>query len=352
MGKAMKCELPFVQAYQDRYGKRRHYFRRKGHARVALPGEPGSPEFLAAYQAAMAVDKPKPTTAAPIAGSFKALCHEYEKSADFLAYADSTRREMGYVIKALVKQHGAKPVALLEKRHIHEWKDALARKPGAANKMLRTVKALLAFAVDREYRKDNPAAGMKLLRVGRWRAWTDEELIAFEAKHPLGTVERTGYALALYTGQRRADLVKLKWSSIAGDEIRVTQRKTGSTLAIQIHPALAEALAAVRPRREAGILTGEKGKALNAVYFGHIMASAIAAAGLSSKCVLHGLRKATARILAELGMKSAPVTGHLSAQMEREYERDANQRKMAKAAVLKWGRETKKKRARTNREGV
>jgi hypothetical protein len=38
----------------DRHGKPRFYFRRRGFKRVALPSLPWSPEFMAAYEAALA----------------------------------------------------------------------------------------------------------------------------------------------------------------------------------------------------------------------------------------------------------------------------------------------------------
>ena len=57
-----KVEVPFVQAFKDRHGRLRHYFRRKGHKRVALPGAPGSREFSDAYRAALAADKPSATS--------------------------------------------------------------------------------------------------------------------------------------------------------------------------------------------------------------------------------------------------------------------------------------------------
>ena len=44
----------YTQAFTDRHGRPRFYFRRKGFARIRLPGLPWSPEFMAAYQAAMA----------------------------------------------------------------------------------------------------------------------------------------------------------------------------------------------------------------------------------------------------------------------------------------------------------
>ena len=44
----------FTQAFIDRHGNARFYFRRAGFKRVPLPGLPWSPEFMAAYEAAMA----------------------------------------------------------------------------------------------------------------------------------------------------------------------------------------------------------------------------------------------------------------------------------------------------------
>ena len=46
--------LPHVQAWVDRQGRSWHYFRKPGSPRVKLPGAPFSPEFMVAYQAAMA----------------------------------------------------------------------------------------------------------------------------------------------------------------------------------------------------------------------------------------------------------------------------------------------------------
>ena len=49
--------LPYVQEYRDRHGKARRYFRRPGYKRVALPGTPGSPPFMAAYKSALADER-------------------------------------------------------------------------------------------------------------------------------------------------------------------------------------------------------------------------------------------------------------------------------------------------------
>jgi integrase len=347
----MQCNLPFVDGFQDRHGRQRYYFRRKG-KRKPLPGLPGSPEFVAAYHAAL--DGPAPPRATTFAaGSFDALREAYLRSAEFQNLRPTTQREARYALDAVCLRPnksgegkiGDNPVARLEKRHILEWRDSMAKKPGAANKMLRVLKTVLTWAVDRDWRKDNPAHGIKEFKGGRFRSWTDDELVAFEERWPLGSLQRTGYALALYTAQRRADLVAMKWSHIAGDGIVMRQSKTGTDMTIPIHPELQKALTAVRPRSEKAILTGKGLTALGPIYFGAVMAQAIEDAGLPKECVLHGLRKSAARIIAELGFKVGSMTGHLTAKMEQEYSRDASQKRQARATVLAWGKATKKKKS-------
>lgn len=68
------------------------------------------------------------------------------------------------------------------------------------------------------------------------------------------------------------------------------------------------------------------------------MLDAIEATGLPDACVLHGLRKTAARIIAEVGGDISSFTGHLSASMEKAYARDAAQAKMARATLKEWGR--------------
>jgi hypothetical protein len=51
MGPRLKLP-PYVQAFVDRQGRARFYFRRRGYQSVPLPGLPWSPTFMAAYEAA------------------------------------------------------------------------------------------------------------------------------------------------------------------------------------------------------------------------------------------------------------------------------------------------------------
>lgn len=274
------------------------------------------------------------------------MCVAYLKSSDFTRQKDITKSEMRRVVERLAALHGDKPVKALQRKHILRWREEMADRPGAANTMLRTVAILMVWAVDHEYRPDNPALRLKKFKAKKFKAWTDAQLYQFEDRWPLGTPQRTGYALALYTAIRRNNLPTLEWGWIVGDKIHVTPSKTEDStevpLAIPIHPDLAEALAAINPCHFKFILTGERGHPISPIHFGSMMSDAIKAAGLPTGrqgCVLHGLRKTTTKTLVESGATNSEtmaITGHTTDSMLRLYARDARQKGLGEGAMNKW----------------
>lgn len=346
-GGAVLCNLPFIHQYQDRHNRWRYYFRRKGCKRVKLPGEPGSVEFLKAYTEAKDGKPANEPTADIAKDSLEALIRSFRASADFTQLSAAWQQDMGYVLNKLVAEHGPKPVRLLGKRHIVDMKNALKHKPGACNKMLRVLRQVLDYGVETEVIKENPftvGKKIKLMKLGRYRAWTDKELAQYEKAWPLGTLERFIFDTALYSGQRAADLCKLTRKAIVlGRAIKLTQRKTSKPMTLRIHSAWKASMDAYLPTHKAPtLIAGREGGSIEKAAMSDFFRVAKRAAGLPEDCVLHGLRKSTARILAEHGVKSAPVTGHVTRAMQDEYERDANQAKMASAAIVKW--DSKKRR--------
>lgn len=334
--------LKYVNVQRDRNGRvKYHYFRRNG-KRQRLPGEPGSVEFAEAYQALL--NAKAGTCADPIAdgrnyptGSFGALIVDYLASASFKEKKISTQGIYRRVLDRLRRENGANPVSLLRRRHVRKMRDALSDTPGAANNVLRLLKLVLSFAVEEELIDVSPAARIKELKGGSYRSWTDDECTAFEKRWASGTMQRRAYALALYTGQRRADLVAMTKAHRSRGTVQVKQEKTDADLWIAEHSALTVELA----RGEQGhmsLLTTSKGKAFDPVYFGAWFAEAIDDAGLPDDCVLHGLRKCAARRLAEAGCSEREimsVTGHKTAAMVSLYVEDANQRVQSSSAILK-----------------
>jgi len=77
--------LKYVQAWVDREGRVHRYFRRRGYPRVPLPGLPGSVEFMAAYQAALAGPRTAIGAGRIKPGSVSAAVAEYFDSQQFFA---------------------------------------------------------------------------------------------------------------------------------------------------------------------------------------------------------------------------------------------------------------------------
>jgi hypothetical protein len=73
----------FVQGFIDRHDKPRFYFRRPGFPRVPLPGLPWSPEFMAAYEAALAGQPAQIASASAKPGTIRALAMSYYNSVAF-----------------------------------------------------------------------------------------------------------------------------------------------------------------------------------------------------------------------------------------------------------------------------
>lgn len=334
--------LPYVDHFADRHGKVRYYFRRPGGKRTPLPGLPGSAEFMAAYKAAEAEPvAPDPVKERGAPETFDRLLATYFESTDFLQLKKPTQRQYRLAMERLLKLEtlGKRRVKDLRRPIVKAIMAKRADRPSAANDALKKLRILSKFALDLEWRDDDPTLHVKKLKEGAHHTWTETEINAFEARWPIGSQQRTAFALLLFTGQRVSDVARMSWSDVSldGHRISVTQDKTGTKLDLRLHDDLLHVLAA-RPRGDRAILQTEHGSPFSTKGLGNKMADAIGDAGLPDECVTHGLRKAAARRLAEAGCTTheiASITGHKSlAEIER-YTRDAAQRLLNDAANSK-----------------
>jgi integrase len=313
----------------------RYWYFRRGGRRWSLPGDPMSPEFMAEYRRLVAATGPaRPGNRELGPGSFGALVTDYLASPEFRKTRPSTQRIYRFILEPLAEMHGGKPVALLERRHIKAWRDARSETPGMANMIVKVTRVLLNYAVEEEYRADNPAFKIKTFKLGEHRAWTDEECAAFEAQWPCGSMQRRAYMLARFTGQRCGDIANMTRAHRKNGAISVVQQKTGAELWVPEHRALTAELALSGGHMS--LLTKPDGSAFDSHGLGVWFCDAIEQAGLPDACVMHGLRKTAARMLAEAGCSAhqiASITGHKSlAEIER-YTKAADQKRMATAAI-------------------
>lgn len=334
-----RADIPYLHIVTSR-GRLFYYYRRKGYPRVALPC-PTDPAFSDAYNAAGGAPPRKPGDR-----TFAALVERYLASPDFREKKPSTQAEYRRVMTGAADLYGKGAVVGLRRRHIRAMRDAKAETPAAANTLLRALSVLMTYAVELEWRSDNPALRMRKLKVGEWRAWTQAELDTFGGRWPTGTMQRAAFSLAYHTTQRRSDLVAMTQADRVDGRILVAQGKTDKRLAIRELSALTRDLDAVP--RHMSLLTGKRGAAFDPVYFGAWFAEAIAAADLPEDCVLHGLRKSGVVALAEAGCTDAEIqaVSGQSAKMASYYRAQANREALADAAIIRLENARSVKRAK------
>ena len=342
----MRRPPKYVHGLIDRHGKPRFYFRRAGFKKVPLPGLPWSGQFMEAYEQAIAGQPASLDVGAKHTkpGSIRALAISYFQSVDYRSMQARTQRVYRGLIERFSEQadkdgnkFGDKRAALIGREHVVRLLATKADKPEAANQFRKVLRAMMKHAVEIGLRADDPTRDVRAIRVKSdgFHSWSDAEIAQFEKCHPIGSRARLAFALLLYTGQRRSDVVRMGCQHVRDGVLTVRQQKTGTKLSIPVHPTLQAILNAVSDNLT--FLTTQFGKPFTSNGFGNWFRNQCNAAGLP-QCSAHGLRKAAARRLAEAGCTAheiASITGHASLKQIAHYTRAADQGRLASAAMEK-----------------
>ena len=276
-----------------------------------------------------------------IPGSIGDVICQYKASPDFTRLAPSTRKGYMTYLDLLERSFATDPITDINTAWLYKVRDSMADAPRAADLVLALLSILLNFAVQRGFRDDNPARHVKRLRGGKsYEPWPDVAIERFRA----GANKRLVWAmeLALYTGQRQGDVLAMQWHHISDGLISVTQAKTGARMEIPIHHELADVLDRI-PRAHMTIVHTERGLPYTSLGFRSFFRVELARTGLSG-LQFHGLRHTAGKRLAEAGCTDreiAAILGHRTAAMVARYTRGAEQRQLAKSAVVKLETRTK-----------
>jgi integrase len=280
-----------------------------------LTGDPGTPEFVASYNAACA------QKIEPPAGKLAAIIAGYQQSDDFLSLAPRTQADYVRQIKLIERKFGTFPLsAMTDKRTrgiFMDWRDELARASRRQADYAWVVLALIiAWAHNRGKVAANPCAkGGRLYRGTRAdKIWTDDDEAAFLAKAPAQL--RLPLMLALWTGQRQGDLLRLPWAAYDGGKIRLKQSKTGMRVVIPVGAPL-KAMLDSTARKSPVMLVGARGRPWTSNGFGRSWRAAQAAAGVVG-VTFNDLRGTAVTRLAIAGCTEAQIatlTGHTLQQV-------------------------------------
>lgn len=332
----MNRVLPtYASGFVDNRGKERVRFRRTGWPSIYAQAMPGTPEFTAEYTAWLA-SKIEVAKGRARPGSFDDLIERFYKSSAWAGIKDKTQYVYRGELERFRTKYGDRLVAGMSARHIAKLMENMADTPSAANNLKKRLGQLFRFAIQLDWRTDNPALAVRSLRIrsGGHKTWQEEQIAQFEERWPLGTMPRLAFDLALHTGQRRSDVRVMGPQHVKDGEIRVVQLKTGKALWIPLHPRLAESIAAT-PSGNLAYLVRKNGAPFTEKGFGMWFMRQCREAGLAGFS-MHGLRKACSRRMAEAGLSNQQIksiTGHSSDSEVARYTREAEQRTMAREAM-------------------
>ncbi|MGV2136935.1 tyrosine-type recombinase/integrase [Agrobacterium sp. 16-2014-1-2a] len=271
------------------------------------PIQPGDPLLSGAFRQAHEQRRsPSPT-------NLSALITFYRGSSDFRRTKLSTRHEYDRYLDKIRMQFGG---LSLEELHqpptrgaFKEWRDSFASTPRTADFAWMILVRVLSFAKDRGMISVNIAErGGRLYRsTRRDQTWADADVAAFEAVAPV--YMRLAIQLALWTGQRKGDLLRLSWRDFDGTNLRFTQSKTKARVLVPMG-YLAEVL---RSQSDSGtILRNSRGAAWTSDGFNTSWRKCCARAGITS-LTFHDLRGTAITRMALAGCtvpEIAAVTGH------------------------------------------
>jgi len=332
---------------------------RKGGFSTYLTGTPWSEDFMRQYAAAIDGVKAEARdigSSRIVAGTVNALVTTYLyplSSSPFKTAAAETQRGRRNILENFARRHGNKPLfridggsrrtMLLTREHVQAIVNEKAGTPFAQRNFLNTIRAMFQWAHAEGRIPDDPTLGVKRVKAKTtgYKTWSENEIAKFEAKHAIGTKARLAFALLLYTGQRRSDVVNLGRQHIQGDVLIIDQGKTEggeeAHLEIPLHPRLRAIIDATPMIGVKTFLVTHFGKPYTAPGFGNWFRELCDKAGCPGVSA-HGLRKATARRLAEIGCTEhqiASITGHASLSEVQRYTKAADRKRMAREAMKK-----------------
>jgi integrase len=320
----------FVNAFTAK-GRRYYYFRRPGAKPIRLP-DFGTPEFEVEYFKALHGDAPEVGSSRTLPGTLNEAVVSYYKSLAFRELAPSSQAMRRSYLERFREKYGNSRLATMPPEFIIKMMNAM--EPFSARNWFKCVRAVMQHSVAVGLRKSDPTQGVKLppIKSDGIHAWSEAEIAQFEAHHAIGTKARLALALAVYTGQRRSDIVRMGRQHIRNGAIEVRQAKTKAVLEIPLHGHL-QAILDATPC-ELTFLTTKTGKPYAPNDLSDEVRGWCDAAGLPAECSLHGLRKAAARRLAEAGCSAheiAAITGHKTLKEVERYTKSAEQARQAMA---------------------
>jgi integrase len=230
------------------------------------------------------------------------------------------------------------PALLIERFKRQRLRDGL--QPASVNRELAALSKIFRFAIQKRITNENPVSQVKKLIENNQRTRflsSDEEARLLDALLLNPTLTAI-VVLAIHTGMRQGEILKLQWSDINNDArlIHVRDTKTGHDRIVPLNESARTALQDLpREKRNPWVFPGT-GKTGHLVEIKKAWATALKAAGITD-FRFHDLRHTAGTRLAAVGthpMIMMELLGHKNLQTTKRYTHGTEEAKRAAMAAL------------------
>jgi integrase len=192
-------------------------------------------------------DESRPKAARISAGSFASVIRAYQSGPTYAALAKSTQRLYNDVLRIAEREEalGSLSVSVIRPALVQAFLDGLSETPGRQKIARTALAAVQKFALVRDLLPYPIMTGTYTAPMdGGHEPWSLEQVRIAE-QHARTDLART-VTLAVHTGQRGSDIVRMRWSDMEEQDgrqgINVVQQKTGRRLWVPFTVELSNAI--------------------------------------------------------------------------------------------------------------
>jgi len=333
---------PHLHRETNRHGNVVWYVREGKGPRIRIKETYGTPEFEAAYHAAIKGGTLQPKAKAA-SGSLEWLWMLYRQASAWTDLSLATRKQRENIMKPVLLTGGREPLSKITKASVEAGVRRRTATPTQAKHFVTSLRGMFEWALEAKLAKIDPTHGIafktkKGAKAGGFPVWNDVDMADYEKRWPRGTRERVAFDVYQYTGLRRGDAAAVGKQHVKNGVIGIQTEKTGMWVYIPVHPELQLTLDA-GPIGDLAFIAQKNGNPLTKESLGNFFREACDAAGIKKSA--HGIRKAAATAAADNGATESELEAMFAwsgGQMASLYTRSANRKRLAAGAAHKMAR--------------
>lgn len=215
---------------------REHYYAWRGGP--AILAKPHTEAFALEYARHKASAAPKKTIDTLETLIFRFKGPAQKQNPDWLALAETTRRDYEYAFRLILKEWPLLPLKFTQsgfKEKVKTWHHSFADNPRKADKLLFALSKLFSYAIADEVVDKNPCEGLRRLYEGSRKdcVWSPAQIAKFRANAPAHLL--LPFEIAIHTAQRQGDILAMTWGQYDGTHLTIRQSKGGTRVKVRAH---------------------------------------------------------------------------------------------------------------------